>query len=111
MKPISREFAWLIMVLIAFCTGLAFHKFVWGVVNVQALNMEMARESIPKAQAMLAMDKRFKDVTPFVYTGQGGALGFGGTVDKEEDLIELLKAVAAERFHVTIHWGVKTLPE
>jgi hypothetical protein len=108
-KPISRDIAWLIVILVSFGAGIALHRFVFGVVNVQALNMEIAGEELPKARTMLEKNVRFKDVTPFVYTGQGGALGLHGSVEKDEDLFELMKAVAAERFQVTVHWNVKVL--
>jgi len=42
----------------------ALHKYVLGVVNVQALNMEIAQEQLPRARAMLEKNGRFKDVTP-----------------------------------------------
>jgi hypothetical protein len=109
MKPLSRETTLLLAMLIPFGAGLLLHKFVIGVVNVQTLNMEIAEENIPRTRTMLQKNPRFKDVTPFVYTGQGGALGLHGSVEKEEDLFHLMKAVAAERFPATVHWNVKVL--
>jgi len=111
MKPISRDIAWLIVILVSFGAGIALHRFVFGVVNVQALNMEIAAEEVPKARRMLEKNVRFKDVTPIVDTRQGGALGFHGAVEKDEDLFQLMKEVAAERFQVTVHWNVKVLQE
>jgi hypothetical protein len=111
MKPISRDIAWLFAILVPFGTGIALQKFVFGVVNVQELNMEVAGENLPRARAMLQKNDRFKDVTPFVYTGQGGALGLSGSVEREEDLFRLMKAVAAEQLPVTVHWNVKVLQQ
>jgi len=111
MKPISRDFAWAVAILIPFATGIAVHKFIFGVVNTQEINMETAKENLPYADAMLRRNDRFKDVIAFVYTGQGGALGFSGSVEKEEVLFQLMKDVAAERFTITIHWNVKVSNE
>ncbi len=111
MKPISRDVAWLIIILVSFGAGIAVHKFVFGVVNVQALNMEIAAEELPKARAMLKNNLRFKDVTPCVYTGQGGALGLFGSVENKDDLFHLMKVVAAEHLQVTVHWNVKVNEE
>ena|ERR1700733_8675257 len=102
MKPISRDIAWLIMILVSFGAGIAVHRFVFGGVNVQALNMGIAEEEIPKARSMLAKNVRFKDVTPFVYTGQGGALGLHGSVEKDDDLFELMKTVAGACKHFCV---------
>jgi hypothetical protein len=111
MKPISRDIAWIFAILVPFGAGLALHKYVLGVVNVQALNMEIAQENIARAHAMLQKNDLFKDVAPFIYTGQGGALGLSGSVKKERDLFELMKAVADEQLPVTVHWRVKIAPE
>lgn len=111
MKPFSQNVAWVITILVSFGTGIALQKFALGVVNLQEINMDYAKEMLPKAQAMLGKNERFKKVEPFVYTGQGGALGFGGSVEKREDLFELMKAVAAERFHVTVYWSVEVRHE
>jgi hypothetical protein len=42
-----------------------------------------------------------------VYTGQDGAVGLVGTVEKDDDLFRLMKAVAAERLPVAVSWQVK----
>ena len=110
MKPISRDIAWLIVILVAFGAGLAVQRFVFSV-NLQAINMDFVIENMPRVRAMLAKDQRFKDVTPHVYTGQGGALGLHGFVETDDDLFRLMKIVAEERLPLTVHWNVKVLPE
>lgn len=61
--------------------------------------------------AIVDANKRFKDVKVFVYTGQDGAVGLTGTVEKDEDLFRLMKAVAAENLPVAVLWQVKVLTE
>jgi hypothetical protein len=75
----------------------------------QRYNMAVAQEQLPRVQAILDADKRFKDVKTYVYTGQDGAVGLAGTVEKDEDLFRLMKAVAAEQLPVAVSWQVKVI--
>lgn len=72
-------------------------------------NMAIAQEELPRVQTALHADPRFKDVQAFVYTGQDGAVGLTGTVETDDDLFRLMKAVAAERLRVAVSWQVKVL--
>ena len=73
----------------------------------QRYNMAVAQEELPRVRAILDAVQRFKNVKAFVYTGQEGALGLAGTVDKDEVLFLLMKAVADERLPVIVSWQVK----
>jgi hypothetical protein len=73
----------------------------------QQYNMAVAQDKLPRVQAVLDADNRFKDVQAYVYTGQDGAVGLAGWVEKDEDLFRLMKAVAAERLRVAVAWQVK----
>ena len=44
---------------------------------------------------------------PLFTQGKTAAVGLHGTVEKEEDLFLLMKAVAAVRLPVGVHWRVK----
>ncbi len=73
----------------------------------QRVNMGIAEAHLPKVEALLRADERFKDVKAYVYTGQDGAVGLSGWVRDEDDLFELMKAVAEERLPVAVSWQVK----
>lgn len=108
-KSFSVEFKLAMVVLIPIVIVAAVYKIAFSPVNLQAINMEIAGEKLPRVKEILDGDKRFKDVIAFVYTGQNGAVGLQGTVDKQEDLFLLMKAVASERIPVAIHWNVRVL--
>jgi hypothetical protein len=75
----------------------------------QQFNMARAQEQLPRVQALLDADNRFNDVRTFVYTGQDGAVGLFGTVETDNDLFRLMRAVADEQLTVAVHWQVKVL--
>ena len=106
----SRDFKVAIAVLLPVVLGVAVYvPFSPG--GRQRVNMAVAREELPRVQAILDADKRFKDVKTYVYTGQDGAVGLVGTVEKDDDLFRLMKAVAAERLPVAVSWQVQVLAE
>lgn len=73
----------------------------------QQYNMAVAREELPRVQAILDADEAFKEVQAGVYSGQGGAVALVGTVPKDADLFRLMKAVAALRLPVAVWWQVQ----
>lgn len=103
----SRGF-WIVLLVAVAATLLLFaawYPYTDG--GRQRLNMAVAQEELPRVQAVLDADKRFNGVKAYVYTGQDGAVGLVGTVEKDEDLFRLMKAVAAERLPVAVSWQVK----
>jgi hypothetical protein len=75
MKPVSRDIAWLMVILVSFGTGIALQKYVFGVVNVQQFNMEFAQENIPRARAMLEKNSGSMTLGPSCIQARG-RLGF-----------------------------------
>jgi hypothetical protein len=73
----------------------------------QQVNLRVAGGQLPKVEALLRADERFKEVRAGVYTGQDGAVGLWGRVGDEDDLFDLMKAVADERLPVAVSWQVK----
>ena len=71
-KPISPEFKIMLAILVPIVIVAAVYKIAFSPVNIQAINMEIAGERLPEVKAILDGDKRFKDVSAFVYTGQNG---------------------------------------
>ncbi len=105
----SRGF-WIVLIVAVGATLLLFeawYPYTGG--GRQRYNMAIAEEELPRVKAILAADKRFKDVKAYVYTGQDGAIGLTGTVAEDDDLFRLMKAVAAERLPVAVSWQVKVL--
>jgi hypothetical protein len=74
-------------------------------------NMAIAGDHLPSVRAILAGDGKFKDVEAFVYTGQGGAVGLFGSVETNDDLLRLMRAVANLRLPVAVYWNVEVIPE
>ena len=103
----STNFKIAMALLIPLAILIAMYKF--NPVDIQAINMNIASEKLPRVTAILEGDKRFKDVSGYVYTGQNGAIGLQGSVDKEDDLFLLMKAVAAERLPVAVNWRVRVM--
>jgi hypothetical protein len=107
----SRGF-WIVLLLAVAATVMLFtawYPYTGG--GRQHYNMAIAQEELPKVQAVLDADKRFKDVKAYVYTGQDGSVILVGTVNTDEDLFRLMKAVAAERLPVVVSWQVKVAAE
>lgn len=107
----SRGF-WIVLIVAVAATQLLFaawYPYTSG--GRQRYNMAVAEEELPRVKAVLDTDKRFKDVKVYVYTGQDGAIGLAGTVEKDDDLFRLMKAVAAERLPVAVSWQVKVLAQ
>ncbi|HEX4609437.1 MAG TPA: hypothetical protein VH092_14665 [Urbifossiella sp.] len=77
----------------------------------QRYNLARAEEHLPKVQAIINSDPRLKEVKIGVYTGQDGAVGLFGRVESPGDLFRLMRAVAAERLPVAVHWQVQVLSE
>jgi hypothetical protein len=75
----------------------------------QQYNMAVAQRELPRVQALLDADMRFKDVKAYVYTGQDGAVGLAGRVEKDEDLFRLMKVIAAEQLPIAVAWQVKVV--
>ncbi len=50
-------------------------------------------------------------MSAYVYTGQDGAVGLAGWVEKDDALFRLMKAVAAEQLPVAIAWQIKVAAE
>lgn len=103
----SRDFWIVLIVAIAVILLLfsAWYPYTSG--GRQRYNMAVAHDELPRIQAVLAADKRFKNVKAGVYTGQDGSMGLSGIVEKDEDLFRLMKAVAAEQLPVAVSWQVK----
>ncbi len=74
-------------------------------------NMRRAAERLPAVQAILDADPRYREVRAGVYTGQDGAVGLFVRVETADDLFRLMRAVAAERLPVAVHWQVRVLAE
>jgi len=110
-RPFSIEFKLLMAVLVPAVLIIGLYKLLFSDVDLQGINMRIAEEKLPQVQAILDADKRFKDVTVFVYTGQNGAVGLQGMVAREEDLFRLMKAIAAERLSVAIYWRIQVFKE
>jgi hypothetical protein len=108
----SREF-WIVLLVCVALTLLLFAVFHPWHPNTSAerqrYNMAVAEEELPRVKAILAADKRFKEVTVYVYTGQDGAVGLIGTVAKDDDLFRLMKAVAAAQLPVAVSWKVEVM--
>jgi hypothetical protein len=103
----SRGF-WIVLLVSVAATLLVFAAWRPYVdVGRQRYNMDVAQRELPRVQALIDADKRFKDVRVYVYTGQDGAVGLIGWVEKDEDLFRLMKAVAAEELPVAVSWKVK----
>ncbi len=103
----SRGF-WIVLLVAATATLLfmtALRSFT--PVGRQQYNMAVAERELPRVRTLLEADNRFKGVSAYVYTGQDGAVGLVGWVEKDEDLFRLIKAVATEQFPVAIAWQVK----
>jgi hypothetical protein len=106
-RSMSRGF-WIVLPVAVAATLLLFAAwYPYTAGGRQRYNMAVAQEELPRIQALIDADKRFKDVKAYVYTGQDGAVGLVGTVDKDEDLFRLMKAVAAERLPVAVSWQVR----
>jgi hypothetical protein len=75
----------------------------------QRAGMAAAEEQLPGVRAVLAGDPRYADVDAGVYTGMGGAVGLHGSVERDDDLFRLMKAVASLRLPVPVHWQVEVL--
>lgn len=105
----SRGF-WIVLLVAVAATLLLFaawYPYTGG--GRQRYNMAVAQEELPRVQAVLDADVRFEDVKACVYTGQGGAIGIVGTVEKDDDLFRLMKAVAVARLPVAVSWQVKVI--
>jgi hypothetical protein len=74
----------------------------------QAVNLEIARQQLPRVEALLKSDKRVQEVQAGEYTGQDGAVWLFGHVQAEADLCLLMKSVADLRLPVAVAWQVKT---
>lgn len=104
----SREFKITLIVLIVLAVAvLAYIPFGPG--TRQQRNLEVACELLPSFQAIIDANARFQDVSASVYTGQDGAISLTGTVSSDDDLFQLMKAVAAKRLPITISWQVQVL--
>ena len=110
----SREFKFLMLVLLPLVIGVVLGRQAPAVnmstpAGRQRINMAVAREELPRVQSIVDADKRFSEVKTFVCTGQDGAVGLVGRVEKDEDLFRLMIAVAAERLRVAVSWQVKVM--
>lgn len=76
----------------------------------QRYNMAVARGELNRVQGMLDSEMRFKDVEAYAATAQDGSVMLIGSVENEEDLFRLMKAVAAERLPIAVAWRVKVAP-
>jgi hypothetical protein len=106
----SREF-WIVLIVCVALTLLlfaAFYPYTYPYTSGgrQRYNMAVSEEKLPRVNAILAADNRFQHVQAYVYTGQEGAVGLTGTVENDDDLCRLMKAVAAERLPVAVSWQV-----
>jgi hypothetical protein len=109
----SREF-WIVLIVCVALTLLLFAAFYpYGYPYTsggrQRYNMAVAEKELPRVNAILAADHRYQDVKAFVYTGQEGAVGLIGSVEKDDDLFRLMKAEAAEELPVAVSWQVKVV--
>jgi hypothetical protein len=106
----SRDFKVAMVILLPLVIGLAVY-IPYSPGHRQRVNMAIAEKELPRVEALLRADGRFKDVQAFVYSGQDGALALVGSVKSEEDLFRLMKAVATEQLPVALHWQVKVFAE
>lgn len=110
----SRGF-WIVLIVsvaltLNLCTAWkTYRRLPYTSVERQRYNMEVAERELPRVNAILAADRRFQEVKTFVYTGQDGAVGLIGKVEKDEDLFRLMKAVASERLPVAVSWQIQVL--
>lgn len=110
----SREF-WIVLIVCVALTLLLFaalrpdKRYPYTSGERQRYNMAVAKEELPRVNAILAANHRYQNVKAFVYTGQEGAVGLMGTVEKDDDLFRLMKTVAAERLSVAVSWQVEVL--
>ncbi len=107
-EPMTRDFKIAGAVLLPLAIEIVLYV-PFKPVSRQRVNMAIAEEELPRVQAVLDGDWRFKEVTAYVYTGQDGAVGLGGWVEKDEDLFRLMKAVAAIHLRVATYWQVKVV--
>ena len=76
----------------------------------QRANLAITEEEMPRVRAVLDADPRFREVRSFAYTPQDGGLGLTGSVETDDDLFRLMKAVAALKLRVPVIWWVGVLP-
>jgi len=108
---VSRGF-WIVLasaVLLTLLLFVAWYPYTPG--GRQHHNMAVAEEYLPRVRAIVAEDKKFKDVDTFIYTGQGGAVGLFGSVETNDDLLRLMRAVANMHLPVAVYWNVEVIPE
>lgn len=104
----SREFKTTLIVLNFLAIAvLAYIPFGPG--TRQQRNMEVARENLPLVQGIIDSNTKFREVSASVYTGQDGAISLIGAVSSDDDLFQLMKAVAAKRLPIAISWQVQVL--
>jgi hypothetical protein len=72
--------------------------------------MAIARSHLPKIEAIVAANERYKRVRTGVYTGQDGAIWLVGDVESENDVCELMKAVANERLPIATRFDLQIKP-
>lgn len=105
----SREFKITLVLLCVIAVAVfAYIQFGPGITRQQR-NMVIARQLLPRVEAIIDSNNRFRDITAFIYTGQDGAIGLSGTVNSDDDLFKLMKAIADERLPITISWQVKVV--
>jgi hypothetical protein len=110
-QPVTRQF-WLVFLVGLGVAWIGFQAWYYASgKGHQSQNLELAREQLPRAEAIVASDPRFRDVRAGVWTGINGSLGFFGRVETADDLNKLLRAVAKEHFRVPIFWAVKVTAE
>jgi hypothetical protein len=76
----------------------------------QRHNMAIARNHLPKIEAIVAANQRYRFVRTGVYTGQDGAIWLVGDVESENDVCELMKAVANERLPIATRFDLQIRP-
>ena len=106
----SRDFKVAVAVLVVFAIGLKLYgRFSPGSRSAerQLINLAAVEEELPKVRAVLATDQRFNGVETSFRSSDHGALAIVGTVERGDDLFQLMKAVAAARVSAPIWWDVR----
>ena len=84
---------------------------LWPEPTEQQRNLNLVNAYLPAAQAAIAADPRYSDVTLFAYTGDDGCVGVSGQVRTASDLAALQQAIEATHPPRPIHWTVKVTEE
>lgn len=72
----------------------------------QLYNLELAGKHLPRLQARLDADPKFRAIRASVSTEMGGCIRLFGHLDSPDDRFRLLRVVAGTYLPVGISWAV-----